>query len=30
VFTKDELWNGQKDENGNTFINGLLQAPNRE
>ncbi|MDM3849453.1 MAG: AAA family ATPase [Aphanizomenon gracile PMC627.10] len=25
VFTKDELWNGQKDENGNTFINGLLQ-----
>ncbi|MFO5470150.1 MAG: AAA family ATPase [Dolichospermum sp.] len=25
VFTKDELWNGQKDENANTFINGLLQ-----
>jgi len=25
VFTKEELWNGQKDENGNTFINGLLQ-----
>ncbi|WP_051424398.1 AAA family ATPase [Aphanizomenon flos-aquae] len=25
VFTKDELWNGQKDENGNTFINGLLR-----
>ncbi|MTJ28848.1 AAA family ATPase [Aphanizomenon sp. UHCC 0183] len=25
VFKKDELWNGQKDENGNTFINGLLQ-----
>ncbi len=25
VFTKDELWNGRKDENGNTFINGLLQ-----
>ncbi|MFN7414782.1 MAG: AAA family ATPase [Dolichospermum sp.] len=25
VFTKDELWNGQKDENRNTFINGLLQ-----
>ena len=25
VFTKDELWNGQKDKNGNTFINGLLQ-----
>ena len=25
MFTKDELWNGQKDENGNTFINGLLQ-----
>jgi hypothetical protein len=25
VFTKDEVWNGQKDEKGNTFINGLLQ-----